>query len=95
MQSGSAYVKCLLSRGPFSGERIFDIELADGARYVGIAPRQSCLIGGRQVNLDEPRPDETVPAMLDAYFVRNGGENAVILIPDGERVEVPVQAVCR
>lgn len=90
----SVFVKCTLARSAFSGERVFEISRPSHEQYIGVAPLTSCYDETRQ-QLSAAQPSESVriDGFVSARMVRNGGEEAVVLIPDGEMINVPVGLV--
>jgi hypothetical protein len=79
---------CKLSPGAFSGERVIDVQLADGQIYTSVAPRHFCWnASGRLVGEKEPLAE--VDGMVAARVIEDLDENQVAVeIPDGEVIAV-------
>ncbi len=84
---------CKLSPGGFSGERIFEVILADGKSYKSIAPRQFCWNSeGLLVAKDEPTSE--IEGMVAARVVESIEDGQIIVeVPDGEVIAVDKCAV--
>ena len=83
-------LKCELSPGGFSGERIFEIWLANGDLYKSIAPRQFCWNEeGKLVEENEPSDGNKIPGKVAARLIDHLDENQVIVeVPDGQIIAV-------
>jgi hypothetical protein len=79
---------CKLTPGGFSGERVFEVELADGKLYRGVAPRQFCWNDqGRLVAENEPADEAS--GMVDARALDWTDDGQTIVeVPDGEVIAV-------
>lgn len=79
---------CKIAPGGFSGERVFEVKLANGDSYRSLAPRQFCWNSqGDLVAEDEPNTE--VDGMIAARIVDSIDDNQVILeVPDGEIIAV-------
>ncbi len=79
---------CKLAPGGFSGERVFEVELANGEAYRGLAPRPFCWNGqGRIVGAGEPSGE--VAGMVAARVVDELDDGQVIVeVPDGAVIAV-------
>lgn len=79
---------CKIAPGGFSGERIFEVKLANGDSYSSLAPRQFCWNSqGDLVAEDEPNTE--VDGMIAARIVDSIEDNQVIVeVPDGEIIAV-------
>src|ERR1700733_902572 len=88
-------VACALSEGAFSAERVFRLTLADGkTTYSGVAPLHYCLTSGKKpLKQDQPAPGQSIEGYVEAFLVANGGEQAMVELPDGEAVRVNVSQV--
>lgn len=85
------YAECRISSGSFSGECVFEIDRTDGQPYVGLAPRRDCRNkDGQKLRPNEPEGDKKIDGKVAARVVSNGGNDAIIAIPDGEAIKVPV-----
>jgi hypothetical protein len=88
-------IVCQISTGVFSGERMFEVQLADGSQtYSGIAPlhyfRKE---DGGELTASDPPGNNTIKGTLTARLVRNGGKTALVAIPDGEAITVPADII--
>lgn len=81
-------LKCKISPGGFSGERIFEVVLADGQEYQSLTPRQFCWNSqGNLVAADEPNIE--VEGMVAARIIDYIDEDQLIVeVPDGETIAV-------
>jgi hypothetical protein len=81
-------IPCRLSLGGFSGERIFEVVLANGEKYRGAAPRHFCwddqgnLVGARE-------PASEGPGWVAARVVDQLDDGQVLVeVPDEEVIAV-------
>jgi len=89
MNAKFVYLECQISAGAFSDECVFELKLASGDEYIGIAPRKYCRTeDGHQLASDSLQKQSTITGKIAARLIRNGGDVAVVAIPDGEAVEV-------
>jgi hypothetical protein len=81
-------IPCGLSPGAVSGERVIEVELADGQTYTSLVPRYFCWnAAGRLV--DENEPSAEVDGMVAARLVDELDDNQVAVeIPDGKAIAV-------
>lgn len=92
--AGCVLIKCTLARSAFSGERVFEISRPLRDQYIGVAPLTSCYDETKhQLSAAQPGESSRIDGFVSARMVRNGGEEAVVLIPDGEMIKVPVGSV--
>jgi hypothetical protein len=79
---------CKIAPGGFSGERIFEVKLANGTPYSGLAPRQFCWNSqGHLVTGNEPSAE--VDGMVAARLVDSiDDEQVIVEVPDGETIAV-------
>ncbi|MBW4552134.1 MAG: hypothetical protein KME35_13655 [Aphanocapsa sp. GSE-SYN-MK-11-07L] len=79
---------CKVAPGGFSGERIFEVKLANGNPYRSLAPRQFCWnSSGNLVEIDEPKTE--VDGMIAARIVDFiDDDQFMVEIPDGETIAV-------
>jgi hypothetical protein len=83
---------CKLAPGAFSGERVFEVELADGTKYRSLAPRQFCWVGGKLVGEKEPTGEAA--GLIAAKVVDETSDGQVIVeVPDGEVIAVDAGTV--
>jgi len=94
MANESIRLNCNISRGAFSGERVFEIRLASG-EYTGVAPLHYFQkTDGGELKPSEPPPDNTMAGTLSAKLIMiQRGEIAFVAIPDGEAITVPKSGV--
>jgi hypothetical protein len=81
-------VPATLSAGMFSDERTFEVQLANGQTYVGLAPRYFCWDASGKL-VGEKAPPGEVPGLVAAKLVDelDGGQVAVE-VPDGTVIAV-------
>jgi hypothetical protein len=79
---------CKLSPGSLSGERVFEVRLANGEPYISLAPRYFCWNeAGQLVGKDEP--DAEVDGMVAARVVEELDDGQVAVeVPDGKVIAV-------
>jgi hypothetical protein len=86
-------IKCIVAPGAFSGERLFNVQLANGESYGSLAPRQFCWnSGGAIVAIDEPT------TAIDGYVAARVVEEidatqALVEVPDGQIIAVDIGSV--
>jgi len=86
-------LKCKVSPGGFSGERIFEVTLADGKPYRSLAPRQFCWNTNRQI-VAENEPSSEIEGMIAARVVDFIDEDQVLVeVPDSEIIAVDTDKV--
>lgn len=79
---------CKLSPGIVSGERIFEVKLANGQTYTGVAPRHFCWNAQGQL-VGEKEPSGEVEGMVAARVIEELDDNQVAVeVPDGEVIAV-------
>lgn len=90
-----ALLKCDLSRSAFSGERVFKVDLQnDEDAYEGVAPLGYCYDAlGNQLQPDKPEANQYTEGRVSTKVIRNGGNTATVLVPDGEIIEVSTELV--
>lgn len=85
-------LKCKISRGGFSNERVFAFEV--GSRtYEGVASRRHMWHSdGTGIEEGEPPLDEVIDGLVAAKILEVDGANkmATISIPDGNVIKVPL-----
>jgi hypothetical protein len=78
---------CELSMGSFSGERFFDVTLANGETYHGFAPRFFCWnASGKLVEGSEPETQS--PGMVAAKVIQWLDDQVQVEVPDGQVIAV-------
>lgn len=81
-------IPCKLSPGAFSGERIFEVKLANGETYSSLAPRQFCWTSAGKI-VSEKEPTATTDGMIAARIVASvEGDQLQVEVPDGEVIAV-------
>ena len=76
----------------FSGERVFEIALADGRTYRGVAPVHYCWDdAGRPLGLEEPK--DKIRGRIACRVLGRIDEVPVVSIPDGEVVPVAEETI--
>jgi hypothetical protein len=83
--SESIALSCTITRGGFSDERVFRVNLAGGGTYVGACPRYYCFSSNLQP-LKENQPPErgkSIAGLVLASRVREEGDVILVSVPDG------------
>jgi hypothetical protein len=81
-------IPCKLAPGAFSGERVFEVQLADGSKYTSLAPRQFCWNAAGQL-VGEREPSASTDGSIAARIVeRVEGNQVQVEVPDGEVIAV-------
>lgn len=81
-------VLAAIRRGGFSDERIFEVD-AVGGKHLGACSIQYCYqLKGQALKESEPEKGTSITGKVVARFVRWTDSNALVLLPDGEVVEV-------
>jgi hypothetical protein len=83
-------LRCVLSRGAFSDERIIRIKLPEG-EYVGVASRRYCWgKGDKPLDENEPPAGKAIEGKVAARVIEmDGEENVHVSVPDGTVLTVP------
>lgn len=84
--SGASAVKCKLSRGAFSDEVVFEVELADGGVQTGACSRAYCYnSSGHPLASEQPEPAKVISGRLAMMQLGEAGPGRFrIAVPDGE-----------
>jgi len=83
-------VRCLISRGGFSSEKVFRVKLADGTEHIGAAPaRYYFTVAGQPMAPDQPpqRLDQ-VEGFLTGRIIAEEGDDILVSVPLGEVLRV-------
>src|SRR5687768_1038150 len=81
-----------IAPGAFSGERVFEITLADGQTYRGVAPVHYCWDAeGHTFGPDEPAAP--IPGAVACRWLETIEGQPVVSIPDGEVVRVDQHSI--
>ena len=87
-------VSCEIGPGPFSGERLFRLELKNGQTYSGLAPIHYCFnTSKRPIDPREFTNRPMIDGLIEAVLVANGGEDATVELPDGQAVTIKMSQV--
>ncbi len=79
---------CKVSPGGFSGERIFEVTLANGEPYRSLAPRQFCWNSHNQI-VAENEPQTEVDGLVAARIIDSIDKDQMLVeVPDGEIIAV-------
>jgi hypothetical protein len=79
-------------QGAFSGERVFEIALADGKPYRGVVPVHYCWDdAGKPLGRDEPR--SKIRGWIACRVLGRIDDVPVVSIPDGEVVPVAEETI--
>jgi hypothetical protein len=82
-------VPCRFSKGVFSSERAFEVILANGETYVGVAPRHYCWNSSGKFLSETEAQDEEVSGLLAARVVEElDGDQFAVEVPDGKVLAV-------
>jgi hypothetical protein len=83
-------IACEISRGGFSDERVFTIS-THGIAHKGIASRRHMWHSDwAPIEEGEPPLDEVINGYVAARVLKVDKEHALVSIPDGDVIEVPV-----
>lgn len=81
-------IPCKLSPGSFSGERVFEVQLANGDSYTSLAPRHFCWNANGKI-VGDREPTTKTSGMIAAKIVTEIDDNQLqIEVPDGEVIAV-------
>jgi hypothetical protein len=79
---------CKVSPGAFSGERIFQVNLANGQPYRSLAPRQFCWNTDNRL-VAENEPQNEIDGMIAARVIDSiENDQMIVEVPDGEIIAV-------
>ncbi|MCP4701520.1 MAG: hypothetical protein GY862_32385 [Gammaproteobacteria bacterium] len=80
---------CEISRGAFSSERIFKLNLQGGESYNSLADYHYCMDSNRKaLSKDYPAEDKSINGYIQAYLLPKQEGSTYISIPDGEVIPV-------
>jgi len=85
-------LECKLGPGAFSGQRTFEVTLADKTIHVGLAPRIYCWTRDGK-HQPEVQNGETLEGLIAARVLKMTNGHTRVEIPDGEVVEVATNAL--
>jgi hypothetical protein len=88
-------IRCQISRGGFSGERVVRLRCVDGTQKKGLAPTNYCW-NANQIPLgeNEPANGQTMEGYVAARELEQPAPNQVMIeIPDGEVMIVPKESI--
>jgi hypothetical protein len=87
-------LKCDISRGGFSDERVFRISIGDH-EYTGVASRQYFWTeAGEDLQEGEPPAGQVIAGLIATKIIEVQDDNRVLVsVPDGEVITVPVDAL--
>ena len=90
-------LRCQLSRGGFSSERVFRVRAVNGAQFIGVAPPEYCFTEqGKPIGPDEPAPGTSMPGLVTARKVRTAADGTLLVsVPDGSVVSVRPELLIR
>jgi hypothetical protein len=87
---------CTLSRGFFSSERVFEVELANGEFYMSISPRHFCWNAAGKLVGEKEATDQDVNGFVAARVAYQIDESQVAVeVPDGKVIAVRREQVRR
>lgn len=77
-------VTCQLSRGGFSEDRVFRVQLAGDKTHTGVAPRRYCLTAqGQRLKPEQPAEGKRLSGRVEAVVVREEDDGVLLYFPDG------------
>lgn len=82
-------IRCTISRGGFSDERVFDLS-PSGLQYSGVASRRYMWHeNGEVIGEGEPPADQAIEGLVAARVVKVEDDGSVyVSVPDGEVVKL-------
>jgi hypothetical protein len=91
MKSGSLVaIKCTISRGGFSSERIFQITLTSGVDHVGAAPVEYFLgLDLQRLAPSDPARGADIEGFVTGRLSENEDGNCLVSVPSGDVLSVP------
>lgn len=82
-------LRCKISRGGFSDERVFKIEWL-GSSYSGVASRRHMWDErGAVIKDGEPPLDQSIEGLVAARIIEVDGDTVSVSVPDGEVIRLP------
>lgn len=92
-RSALVAIKARIEQSGFSGERIFQVKLANGDPHRGLAPRQFCW-NSRNNQIQEFDTDDNIEGFVAARIIDViDDDQLVVEIPSGEVIAVDKQDV--
>jgi len=89
MASRLKAVPCKITRGSFSGEKMFHITLADGQAYTSLSSYVHLLKSDKTpLEKQEPADDLEIEGYVAARLLNRENGNVIVEIPDGELVMI-------
>jgi hypothetical protein len=89
MSAGSSVLlRCAISSGAFSGEKVFKVNLAKGDQHQGVSPVFYCFHENRQKLAKSEPGDQEIKGLVYAKVIKNGGATAFVTTPDMALIEV-------
>ncbi len=96
MPLNSVLFPCRISRGAFSGERVFEVNLQSGEMYTSVADRHYCMDNNKKIlPKDSPAESQSIDGYIQAYLLPSQGDSAYISVPDGEVIPVSKDTLLR
>jgi hypothetical protein len=88
-------LRCRISRGGFSGERVFRIPQADSSEeHIGAASVDYCShIDRTPIEFEEPAKGDRIDGLVEARVIENGGDTVIVALPDGETIRTKTDQV--
>jgi hypothetical protein len=91
MDSKHRALRCTISRGGFSDERVFEFD-TDGGKYRGVASRRHMwTLDRRPIEGGEPPIGKTMDGYVAARIIETEGGRATVSIPSGDVVTLPLE----
>jgi hypothetical protein len=85
---------CEISQGIVSDERAFEIASSEGTSHLGVAPvHYFWNQNGERLDQDEPTGDQQIPGRIAARLLDQTNGSALVSIPDGSVIQVPVASI--
>ena len=83
-------IRCTISRGGFSGERVFTITVG-GVNHSGVGSRfHMWKLDRTPIDEGEPPLGEEISGLVAARILSIAGATATVSIPDGEVIDISV-----
>ena len=83
-------IRCKISRGGFSGERVFEIATGE-TNHSGVGSRFHMWKSDRTpVDEGEPPLGQEIDGLVAARILESDGKTATVAIPDGEVIDISV-----
>lgn len=83
------YVGCQISKGAFSGERVFEFKQENSVAYIGVSPAHYCYtVSGDPLDVAD-FSEEAIQGKIAARRLSELGDAVRVALPDGQTAYVP------